>query len=708
MKRLVLLAIIVLISLLYFSDATRFLSFDYLQTEQDALQSLIAQDPLTSALLFFSLYILVTALSIPGAAVLTLAAGALFGFWQGLLLVSFASTIGATCAFLVARYLLRDYVQAKFSEKLQSINQGIKKEGAFYLFSIRQIAVFPFFIVNLLFGLTSMKTVTFFWVSQLGMLLGTMAYVNAGTQLSTVSSIGDILSFNVLFSFAILGLLPLVAKRSITFIRNRKLLKNYKRPAHFEYNVVVIGAGSAGLVSSYIASAVKAKVALIEKHKMGGDCLNTGCVPSKALIRSAKVAHLGTRAEEFGLNSLEARFDFSKVMERIQDIIQKIEPHDSVKRYQSLGVDCFEGEARIVSPYEVEVNGRTLTTRSIIVATGARPFVPPIPGLEQVDYYTSDTIWDLREAPKKLVVLGGGPIGSELAQAFHRLGAETTQVEAHDCVLSREDKDISDFICKRFRDEGITVLTKHRGERVEVEDDKKYLICSSAEGEARVEFDTLLIALGRKANVNGFGLQELGVEIAQSGTLSHDAFLRTNYPNIYVCGDVAGPYQFTHAAGHQAWFASVNALLSPFWKFKVDYRVIPWCTFTDPEVARVGVNEAEAEEKGIKYRVTKYGIDDLDRAITDSSDYGFVKIITPENSDKILGAAIVGEHAGDLLVEFIFAMKHGLGLNKILGTIHVYPTLAEANKYTAGVWKKSTVSESALQWAERFMRWQRK
>jgi len=689
------------------TGATQYLSFSYLKSEQQNLQALVAAHPLMSAALFFLLYIVTTALSLPGAAVLTLGAGALFGFIEGTIIVSFASTIGATLAFLVSRYLLRDWVENKFSERFKKINRGIEREGAFYLFSLRLIPIFPFFVINLVMGLTQMKVWTFFWVSQVGMLAGTMAYVNAGTQLAQIDSMGGIVSLPVVLSFALLGILPLIAKRVVEALRRRKVLKPYTKPDSFDYNIVAIGAGAAGLVTSYIAAALKAKVALIERHKMGGDCLNTGCVPSKALIRSAKVIHQAKKATDYGLRKMEVEYDFAEVMERVQDVIKKIEPHDSVERYTKLGVDCIEGEAKIRSPYEIEVNGRTITTRNIVVTTGARPLVPPLPGLDKIEYYTSDTIWNIRELPKRLVVLGGGPIGSELTQCFHRLGAHVTQIEAYDCILSREDQDVSDVICKRFMDEGVEILTNHRAERFETEGDRKFVICKSGDKEKRVEFDAILVALGRKANVSGFGLEELGVKLSDRGTIEANELMRTNFPNIYTAGDVTGPYQFTHVAAHQAWYASVNALLSPFKTFKADYRVIPWCTFTDPEVARVGLNEKEAKEQGVEYSVYTYDLGELDRAIADSSDFGFVKVLTPKKGDKILGVTIVGEHAGDLLAEFVTAMKYNLGLNKILGTIHTYPTLSEANKYAAGEWKRATAPEKLLQLAEIFHRFRR-
>ena len=475
-----------------------------------------------------------------------------------------------------------------------------------------------------------------------------------------------------------------------------------------DFNVIVIGAGSAGLVSSYIAAAVKAKVALIEKHKMGGDCLNTGCVPSKALIRSAKILSYIKRHKDYGIKSAQATFDFAEIMERVQTVIKKVEPHDSVKRFTSLGVDCITGDAKILSPHEVSVNGKTLTTNTIIIATGARPAIPKIPGLNQVPYLTSDNIWELRELPKRLVVAGGGPIGSELAQCFARLGSKVTQVEMLPDIMSREDDEISQAIRKRFIEEGIDVRVNSKCKEIVVENGKQFMLIEKNGTTEKIEFDKMLVAVGRVANTGGFGLEKIGVKLNVRGTIEVDEYLRTTtHKNIYACGDVAGPYQFTHTAAHQAWYCAVNALFSPFKKFKVDYRVIPWCTFTDPEVAQVGLNEKAAKEKGIPYEVTRYGIDDLDRAIADSEDHGVVKILTEPGKDKILGVTIMGYHAGDLMAEYVLAMKHGLGLNKILGTIHIYPTMAEANKFAAGNWKKAHAPEGLLKLIQKFHSWRR-
>ena len=619
------------------------------------------------------------------------------------MLVSFASSIGATVAFLLSRFLLRDWVQARFGSQLRGINEGVAKEGAFYLFTLRIVPAVPFFVINLAMGPTPIRARTFYWVSQLGMLPATVIYVNAGTQLAALSSPAGILSPHLLGAFVLLGLFPLIAKKLLDVLKARRVYARWPRPAKFDRNLVVIGGGSAGLVSAYIAAAVRAKVTLVEKHRMGGDCLNTGCVPSKALIKTAKVVSLFRKAESFGLKKTEVEFDFADVMDRVQRVIKTVEPHDSAERYRSLGVEVLQGEAKITSPWTVEVDGKALTTRAIVIAAGARPFVPPIPGIEGIEVLTSDTLWNLRELPRRLAVLGGGPVGCELAQAFARLGSQVTQIEMLPRLLAREDPDVSEMVRSRFVEEGIDVRTGHVALKVE----SKALVCEHEGRQVRIEFDQLLCAVGRVANTAGYGLEELGIPLTRSRTIETNESLQTVYPNIYACGDVAGPYQFTHTAAHQAWYASVNALFGRFRKFRADYSVIPWATFTEPEVARVGLNETEAKERGVPCEVTVYGLDDLDRAIADEVAHGMVKVLTVPGKDRILGATIVGEHAGDLIAEFVAAMKHGIGLNKILGTIHIYPTLAEASKYAAGVWKKAHAPQGLLRKAERFHAWMR-
>lgn len=707
-RQLLLLALVLAIAGFFLFDLGRFFNLEYLKNQQAALDSLYAAKPLTVIATYFVVYILVTALSLPGAVILTLAGGAIFGLLSGTLIVSFASSIGATLAFLVSRFLLRDSIQKRFASKLAALNENFDRDGAFYLFTIRLVPVLPFFLVNLAMGLTRIKTSTFYIVSQIGMLAGTLVFVNAGTQLAKINSLSGILSPGLILSFSLLGIFPLIAKKLIDFIKAKQVYKGYDKPAAFDRDIVVLGAGAGGLVSAYIGSAVKAKVSLIEKHQMGGDCLNTGCVPSKALIRSAKLMNNIKTSEKYGVQNASGEIDFTKTMARVHEIISKIEPHDSVERYQSLGVDVIQGEGRITSPWTVEVNGQTLNTRNIIIATGGRPFVPPITGLDQIDYLTSENLWQLNSLPKRLVVLGGGPIGSEMAQAFCRLGSEVWQVERGAHIMGREDPDVAAMVQQRFETDGIHVLVNTSAVAVETNaDGETALVCEQDKETLKLPFDNIIIAVGRKANTSGFGLEELGITLDKRGTVATNDYLQTDFPNIYAVGDVAGPYQFTHTAAHQAWFAAVNSLFSMFWKFRADYRVIPWATFTDPEVARVGLNETDAKAQDIAYELTTYGIDDLDRAIADSSDYGVVKVLTVPGKDRILGVTIVGEHAGDLIAEYVLAMKNKLGLNKILGTIHIYPTLSESNKYAAGEWKRAHQPERVLSWLKKFHTWRR-
>jgi pyruvate/2-oxoglutarate dehydrogenase complex dihydrolipoamide dehydrogenase (E3) component/uncharacterized membrane protein YdjX (TVP38/TMEM64 family) len=712
-SRLIVALVIVAAVVAFFAfDLGRFLTLDYLKSQQAAIDAQFRAHPVATAAVFFAAYVAVTGLSLPGAAIMTLAAGAVFGLLWGTIIVSFASSIGATIAFLASRFLFREAVQAKFGEKLSAINRGIERDGPFYLFTLRLVPVFPFFVINLVMGLTKLRTWTFYWVSQLGMLLGTVVYVNAGTQLAKIDSLRGILSPGLLFSFVLLGIFPLVAKKIVDVVKARRVYAKWPKPASFDRNMVVIGAGSAGLVTSYIAAAVKAKVTLVEKHRMGGDCLNTGCVPSKALIRSAKFMSHVARSREFGIAEASARLRFADVMDRVDGVIRAIEPHDSVARYTALGVECVAGEAKMVSPWAVEIRGaagatRTLTTKNIVIAAGARPFVPPIPGLKEVGYLTSDTLWQLRELPARLVVLGGGPIGCELAQSFARLGARVTQVEMLPRIMIREDPEISEMVMRRFREEGVDVRVGHKASRFVVEQGEKVLIAEHGGAEVRIPFDQVLVAVGRVANTQGYGLEDLGIPVTKGRTVEVNEYMQTVYPNIYACGDVAGPYQFTHTAAHTAWYAAVNALFGRFRKFRADFSVIPWATFTEPEVARVGLNEIEAKEKGIAYEVTTYGIDDLDRAIADGEAHGLVKVLTVPGKDRILGATIVGEHAGDLLAEYVLAMKQGIGLNRILGTIHVYPTLAEANKFAAGNWKRAQVTHGQTDLLDALQAWGR-
>ena len=720
-KALIVLVVVLVIAAFFLFGFNDLLTLQGIQARLGQFYEWRNESPLLVGGVFFLAYVLIAAFSLPGAALMTLLAGALFGLWWGLLLASFASSVGALFAFLAARYLLRDSFQSKFASKLDSINAGIEKDGGFYLFTLRLLPLFPFFIVNILMGLTTIKTWTYYWVSQIGMLAGTFVYVNAGVQLAQIESLKDIISPALLGSFVLLAIFPLIAKKILNWYKARQVYKGWIKPKSFDRNMVVIGAGAGGLVSSYIAATVKAKVTLVEAHKMGGDCLNYGCVPSKSLIKSAKVANDMRHGEKYGLQNVEAEYDFKSVMARIQRIITTIEPNDSVERYTGLGVDVIKGYATIIDPWTVEIAGndaddtkstQRLSTRSIVIAAGSKPFIPPIEGLESIDYLTSDNLWEKLShqsaPPKRLIIVGGGPIGCELSQAFARLGSNVIQVQRGAQLLNKEDIEVAQYAKECLEADGVRVLLNRdaiscqRGSsNINADQTVKSLTVKDKQGvETTIEFDEIIIAVGRQARTTGYGLENLGIDT--DGTIVTNDYLETKFPNILAAGDVAGPYQFTHVASHQAWYAAVNALFGTFKKFKADYRVIPWVTFIDPEVARVGLNEIEANEKNIKYEVTRYDISDLDRAITESQATGWVKVLTVPNKDKILGVTIVGNNAGELLAEYVLAMKHNLGLNKVLGTIHTYPTMSEANKYVAGEWKRNHAPEKLLAWVEKY------
>lgn len=672
--------------------------------------------PLLAWLAGFGLYVAATALSLPVAVWMTLAAGALFGFWRGLALVAFAAPAGATLAFLAARWLFRAPLQRRFGDRLAAIDRGIARDGRLYLFSLRLIPAIPFFLVNVLMGLTAMPAAQFYLVSQAGMLAGSAAYVNAGTRLAEIGSPAGILSGPVVLSLAVLAILPWAARALIGWVRRRRLYRRWTRPRRFDRNLIVIGGGAAGLVTAYVAAAASASVTLIEEARMGGDCLNHGCVPSKALIRAARLARQMRRAGDFGLGSCAPDISFRRIFARVNAVIAAIAPHDSADRYRALGVDVVGGHARLCDPWTVEVTQadgrvRRLTGRAIVLATGAAPVVPPVPGLAEAGFLTTETLWDafaLREdPPARLAILGGGPVGVELAQAFARLGSAVTLIEAAPRVLMREDEDLSAFALAALEAEGVRVLAGCSALACGSAADGRWIeVAGGADGgRLRMGFDDLIVAVGRQARTAGFGLEELGIGAGR--VIETNDYLETIYPNIFVAGDAAGPWQLTHAAAHQAWFAAVNALFGFAWRFRPDYRFLPRVTFLDPEIACVGLSEAEARARGIGYEVTRLDLADLDRAIAEGAATGFVKVLTAPGKDRILGAAIVGDHAGELLAEFVLAMRNGLGLGKILATVHSYPTMAEANRLVAGNWRRAHVGTRLLTLLERLHRFRR-
>ncbi|MDN6179396.1 MAG: FAD-dependent oxidoreductase [Halomonas subglaciescola] len=711
MKRYRLLLVVLLliaIGAFFFSGAYQWFSLETLKAYQSDFQSAFERRPWQIAGVFFALYVLVTTMSLPGAAILTLLGGALFGLGVGLVMVSFASAIGATLSFLISRYLLRRPIEKRFPHRLAVINRGVTRDGAFYLFTLRLVPAFPFFVINLGMGLTRLKTWTFYWVSQAGMLPGTLVFVNAGGQLGEIERLSDVISPGLVASFALLAVFPWVARKIMRGAQRRKAYRGFTRPQRFDYDMLVIGAGSAGLVSAYIGRAVKARVALVEASAMGGDCLNTGCVPSKALIRAARAAHEVRTAQRFGVSAGEPTIDFSRVMGHVHRAIAAVEPHDSVERYTQLGVDVHQAHARLKTPWEVDVGGQTLSARHIVIATGARPVIPPLPGIDEARVLTSENLWALDELPKRLAVLGGGAIGCELGQSFARLGSQVTLVEGGEQLLGREDSEVGEHMTRTLEAEGVTVLTRAQARKITHHDGQRlHLSTAGGEGEDNVAFDYLLVCVGRQANVEGLGLEALGITTKDNGTLALSRQLQTRLPNVWACGDVAGPYQLTHAAAHQAWHAAVNALFGEIKRFNVDYRLIPAVVYTQPEIARVGLNERDARARGIAFELTRYAMSESDRAIAEGATGGFIKVLTVPGRDKILGATIVAENAGEWLGEFSLAMKHGLGLNKLLGTVHPYPTLSEAAKATAGVWKNAHKPERVLALLERYFRFRR-
>ncbi len=705
-KLLLLLVVVGVALAVYFGGGAEYLTLAKLQALLGQARSQVDTHPLGAALAFAGLYIVATALSLPGATLLTLFAGAVFGLWRGVLIASFSASIGATLAMLVSRYLLRDSVRARFGQRIKRIDAGIEREGGFYLFALRLVPLFPFFVINLVMGLTAIRAWTFYWVSQLGMLAGTIVYVNAGRELGQLESLSGILSWRLVLAFVALGLMPLIARKFLDGWRAHRVYKDWNKPKTFDQNLVVIGAGAAGLVTSYIAATVRGKVTLIEKAEMGGDCLNRGCVPSKALIRAARAANEARDGGRFGVDTGKVEVDFGKVMAHVRDAICTIAPHDSPERYRQLRVEVIRGEAMIVSPWEVEVDGKTVTTRNIVIAAGGRPTVPNIPGLDQVEFLTSDTIWNLRALPKRLVILGGGPIGCELAQAFARLGSEVSLVEMGKQLLGHEDPDVADVVKMALERDGVDVRLGHKAIEVKA-GDAPALIVEQGGDKSSIAFDALLVAIGRSANVEGYGVDKLDLGLRSNQTIETDEFLRTRFPNIYCVGDVTGPYQLTHAAAHQAWHAAVNALFGGIKSFRADYSVLPACIFTEPEAARVGLSEAEAKEQGIGVEVVKYDMSELDRAVAEAATAGFVKVLVAPGKDRILGASVVSERAGELIAVFALAMKQGIGLDKILATVFAYPTFAEAVKSVAGERRKRHQPEKLLRLAERYHRWNR-
>lgn len=712
-KTLLLCALAAAIVAFFVLGGDRLLTFDTLIAHREALIAAVETRQIQSMTAYFVLYLTFAAASLPGSAILTLCGGMLFGLAGGAVLSSFASTIGATLAFLFSRTLLREPMERRLGGWLRRFNAGIAREGALYLLSLRLIPVIPFPLINLVAGLTNLRLGTFVWASQLGMLPATILYAHAGTMLGDISSPGDVLTWPVLTAFAALAMLPWAARFLFRFIRRRHIYRSYVKPERFEHDLVVIGAGAAGLVAANVAATLRASVTLIEQNRMGGDCLNTGCVPSKALIRAARLAYDIRQARRLGIDVPAPTVSLPDVMRHIRDVIAAIEPHDSAERYAALGVTIRHGAARVIDPWHVEItavdgSACRISTRAIIIATGAEPAIPSVPGLRDTPYLTSETLWDhlsrLTVLPPRIAILGGGPIGCELAQAFARLGSGVTVLEQAKQLLPHEDEDVAAFARIMLESEGVAVLTGARLRHCSAKG-AETILTLDGEHEQRLSADMLIVATGRTARLSGFGLEELGIAAGQK--IEINEFLETRFPNILAAGDVASPFRFTHAAGEQGWRAAINALLGGLWRLGVDFDAMPAVTFTDPEIARVGFSESSARHAGLAFETTTIPFSDLDRALVDRAATGFIKILTEPGKDRILGATIVGAHAGEIVSVFALSIRKRLGLGAILATIHAYPTFAEIGKLAAREWRRKQMSTTLLRLLERFHTWRR-
>ena len=709
MKRIIVFLLI--IAAIFFMadwfDLSQHLTLSQLKHHQLYLHSLVQDFPVQSVVIYFIAYIVMAGLALPGALIFTLAGGALFGLAAGVILVSFASTLGALASFLVARFFLHDFVQTRYQQRLTVINQKIQQQGATYLLFLRLVPAFPFFMVNLLMALTPISARTYYIVSQIGMLPATFIFVNAGTELAKISSVDDILSIPLLLSLLLLACLPFISKQLAKRVSCWRLYKSWQRPKKFDYHTIVIGGGAAGLVAAYTTQTLQGKVALIEKHQMGGDCLNTGCVPSKSILRTAKFIHDIGQHSNYGVQQAEFKLQFQQVMQRVREKISTIAPKDSIKRYNDMGVDCFQAHAQLLSPWQVEAvseNSKiTISAKNIILAGGATPNVPTIPGLENINYYTSDNIWHLDHLPEKLLIIGAGPIGCELGQAFVRLGAKVTMINRNERILTNEDAQAAHALQYALQQDGVKILNNFNPLKID-DNSKNFSLMGEQHNEIlHIAFSHCLIATGRKPSL--LGCEALDIETNSHGQVITNDKQQTNYPNIYACGDITSPLQYTHSASHQAWYAAFNALFRPFKQFNCQLNHIPRAIYTDPEVASLGISEQQAIQKNIPHEISYFAMDDVDRAITDEATTGFIKVITRRNNDKILGVCIVGEHSSELIAEFVLAKTHNLGLNKILQTVHLYPTRGEINRLVAGQWRQKKFTAYQRKLLKLFQNW---
>ena len=725
---------------------------DLLSTALDWIRGLGALGPV----IFVVAYILATVFFLPGS-VLTLGAGALFGLVRGSILVSIASTLGAASAFLVGRYLARGWVEKRIegNERFQAVDERVAREGWKIVGLTRLSPVFPFNLLNYAYGVTRVSLRDYFFASWIGMLPGTILYVYLGSLAGDLAALGTAgtSATTARWILRVAGLLATVAvtvyvarlarealgervvkgeafaadpgtpaedesERHEEMLvapmdeHNERLVSNVRPPAWVNpqpagrYNLVVIGAGTAGLVTAAGAAGLGAKVALVESRYLGGDCLNVGCVPSKCVIRSSRAFADAREAHRFGVRIPgEAEADFSAVMERMRRLRAGISDHDSAGRFQDLGVDVFLGEARFSGPDTVEAAGRSLRFKKAVITTGARAAAPPIEGLAEAGYLTNETVFNLTERPTRLACIGGGPIGSELAQAFGRLGSEVALFEMGPHILSREDGDAAEIVQEAFLREGIRLILGCTIRRVEQRTETKVLHFESNGESGSITVDEILVGAGRAPNVEGLNLEAVGVAFDPRRGIEVNDRLQTTNPRIYAAGDVCMQWKFTHAADAAARIVIQNSLF--FGRKKLGALTMPWCTCTDPEIAHVGMYEGDANERGVKLDTFFRRMKEVDRAVADGEVEGFVKVHVEKGTDKILGATIVAPHAGEMIGELTLAMVEGIGLKGISGVIHPYPTQAEAIKQVADLYNRTRLTPGVKKWFQRWMAWSR-
>jgi pyruvate/2-oxoglutarate dehydrogenase complex dihydrolipoamide dehydrogenase (E3) component/uncharacterized membrane protein YdjX (TVP38/TMEM64 family) len=700
-------------------------------------------------------YVFLTVLLVPGSAI-TVGAGTLFGLKIGFIVVVLGANLGALVAFFLARTLLRQRVArwAESNPRFRLLDRAIGKQGFKMVLLTRLSPIFPFVLLNYFLGLTAVRTGAYVLGNLLGMLPATFLFVYLGAaardalagQLNvSVGLYQQILKVvGLLATIAVVIMITRIARQALrqteqldegsTVPGKPRLEPNY-RPATFDkmmivddahdrrliqnchpphwinpapagkYNLVVIGAGTAGLVSAAGAAGLGAKVALIEHNLMGGDCLNIGCVPSKAMIRAARAAHDARDAARFGLEiACEPQVAFAGAMERMRKLRAGISDHDSAERFRKLGVDVFIGTARFTGASSIEVDGKRLEFRRAVIAAGARAAKLPIPGLEKTGYLTNETVFRLTELPRRIAIIGAGPVGCELAQTFARFGSKVTLLSDGAEILPKEDADAAAIVRKKMEQDGVRIVTKAKIHRAEKNNGEKILAATVGEAAVDINCDAVLVAAGRTPNLEGLDLEAAGIGYTYRG-VEVDDWLRTKNPRVYAAGDVCSQFKFTHAADAMARLVIANALF--FARRKVSALTIPWCTYTDPEIAHVGYYEKDARQAGFAVATLTESMKDVDRAILDGEEEGFARVHYDQKSGKILGGAIVARHAGEMIGELTLAMVAKQKVGVLSSTIHPYPTQAEVLHKIGDAYMRARLTPRVKKTLQTWLRWQR-